>query len=53
MEAQYQPDTVPSVPAVIEMIDMALDSYLQTLASEPKLTKPDEVREANRGLKVG
>ena len=32
---------------------MALESYLQTPASEPKLTNPDEVREAIRGLKVG
>ena len=32
---------------------MALDSYLQTPASEPKLTNTDEVREAIRGLKVG
>ena len=44
MEAQFQPVTVPSVPAVIEMVDVA---------SEPKLTNPDEVREAIRGLKVG
>jgi len=42
-----------SVPAVIEMVDVALRSYFQTIASEPKLTKPDEVHEANRGLKVG
>ena len=27
--------------------------YLQTPNSEPKLTNPDEVREAFRGLKVG
>ena len=32
---------------------MALESYLQNPASEPKLTNPDEVREAIRGLKVG
>ena len=32
---------------------MALKSYFQTPASEPKLTNPDEVHEANRGLKVG
>ena len=37
MEAQFQPDTVPSVQAVIEMVDVSLESYLQTLASEPKL----------------
>ena len=45
--------TVPSVPAVIEMDEVALESYLQTHASEPKLTNPDEVREAIRGFKVG
>jgi len=43
----------PSVPAVIEMVDVALRSYFQTPASEPKLTNPDEVHEAIRGLKVG
>ena len=53
MEAQFQPVTFPSVPAVIETVDVALDSYLQTPASEPKLANPDEVREAIRGLKVG
>jgi len=42
----------PSVPAV-EMVDVALRSYFQTPASEPKLTNPDEVHEAIRGLKVG
>ena len=42
----------PSVPAV-EMVDVALRSYFQAPASEPKLTNPDEVHEANRGLKVG
>ena len=50
---QFQPVTVPSVPAVIDTVDVALDSYLQTPASEPKLTNPAEVREAIRGLKVG
>ena len=53
LEAQFHPVTVPSFPAVIEMVDVALESYLQTPASEPKLTKPDEVRDAIRGLKVG
>jgi len=42
LETQFQPVTVPSVPAVIEIVDMALESYLQTPASEPKLTNPDE-----------
>ena len=44
--------TDPSVPAVIEMVDVALRSYFLTSASEPKLTNPDEVHEAIRGLKV-
>ena len=52
-ETQFQPAADPSVPAVIEMVDVALMSYFQTPASEPKLTNPDEVHEAIRGLKVG
>ena len=52
LEAQFQPVTVPSGPAVIEMVVMALMSDLQTPASEPKLTKPDKVREAIKGLKL-
>jgi len=43
LEAQFQPVTFPSVPAVIEIVDVALESYLQTPASEPKLTNPDDV----------
>jgi hypothetical protein len=35
------------------MVEMALESYLQIPASEPKLNNRDEVREAIRGLKVG
>ena len=42
----------PSVPAVIEMVDVALRSYFMTPASEPKLPNPEEVQEAIRGLKV-
>jgi hypothetical protein len=53
LEAQFQPNTVPSFPAVIEMVNVALESYFQTPASELTLTKPDEVQEAFRGLKVG
>ena len=53
MEAQFQPLTVPSVPTVIETVDVALESYLQTPASKPNLSNPDEVREAIRGLKLG
>jgi len=53
LEAQFQPVTVPSVPADIEMVDVSLESYPQTPANEPKLTNPDEVRDAIRGLKLG
>jgi hypothetical protein len=34
------------------MVDVALRSHFQTPASKPKLTNPDEVHEAIRGLKV-
>jgi len=53
LETQFQPVADPSVPAVIEMFDVALRSYFQTPASEPKLTNPDEVHKAIRCLKVG
>jgi hypothetical protein len=53
LETQFQPVADPSVPAVIEMVDVGLKSYFQAPASEPKLTNPDEVHEAIRGLKVG
>ena len=52
LEAQFQPMTDPSVPAVIETVDMALRSYFLSPSSEPHLTNPDEVHEAIRGLKV-
>jgi hypothetical protein len=44
--------TVPSVQAGIEMSDVALRSYFLTSSTEPKLTNPDEVQEAMKGLKV-
>jgi len=53
LEAQFQPVTVPSVPAVIETVDVALESYPQTPPNEPKLTNTNEGREAIRGLKFG
>ena len=53
LEAQFQTVTITSVLAVIEAVDVALESYLQNPASEPKLTNPDEVREDIRRLKVG
>ena len=50
-KTQFQPVTDPSVPAVIEMVGVALRSYFITPASEPKLTNPGEVQETIRGLK--
>ena len=52
LETQFQPVSDPSVPAVIEMVNVALRSYFLTPASEPKVTNPDEVQGAIRGLKV-
>jgi len=52
LEAQFQPVTYPSVPAVIETVDVTLGSYFLSSANEPQLTTPDEVHEAIRGLKV-
>ena len=36
LETQFQPVTDPSVPAVIEIVDVALRSYFMTRNSEPK-----------------
>ena len=52
LETQFLPVTDPSVPAVIETVDVALRYYFLIPASKPQLTKPDEVHEAIRGLKV-
>ena len=52
LAAQFQPVIDPSVPAVIETVDVALRSYLLSPASEPQLTTLDEVHEAIRGVKV-
>jgi len=41
LETRFQPATDPSVPTVIEMVEVALRSYFLTPASEPKLTNPD------------
>ena len=38
--------------ATKEMVDLRLRSYFMAPASEPKLTKSEEVQEAIRGLKV-
>jgi hypothetical protein len=52
-DTQFQPVTDPVFPAVINMFDVALRSYLQTLASEPMVTNPDDFHEAIRGFKLG
>jgi hypothetical protein len=51
LETQFQPVTDPSFPVVIETVNVGLRSYFMTPASEPKLTNPDEVQKAIRGLK--
>jgi hypothetical protein len=53
MEIYFQPVADPSVPTVILNVDVGHRSYVQTPASEPKLTIPDEVHEGISGLKVG
>jgi len=53
LETQIQPVADLSVPAVIEIVDVALRSYFLTTASELKLTNPDEVHEAIRGRAPG
>jgi len=45
LETQSQPVIDPSVPAVIEMVDVALRSYFLTPAREPQLTTSNEVHE--------
>jgi len=52
LEAQFQPVTDPSVPAVIEIVEVALRSYLRIPANELTLNKLEDVQEAIRGLKV-
>jgi hypothetical protein len=42
-----------SVRAVIETVNVGLMSYFMAPASEPKLTNPEEVQEASRGIRVG
>ena len=40
LETQFQPLTEPSVPAVIEIVDVALRPYFMTPSREPTLTNP-------------
>jgi len=44
--------TDSSVSAFIEMVDVELGSYFLADVSKHKLTNPEEVQEAIRGLKV-
>jgi hypothetical protein len=53
LEIQFQPFTVHSVTAVIEFVDVVLESCFQTPGMKPKLTGPEEVHEAISGLKLG
>jgi hypothetical protein len=53
VENQFQPVDDLSVAAVIKIVDVALRSYIQTPATEPMLTNPDEFHEGSRGLMVG
>ena len=53
LDAQFQPVSVPSDPATLETVDVALRDYSFAPASELKLTDPDEDQEAIRGLKLG
>jgi hypothetical protein len=53
IEAHFQPVDDPSDPAVLEMIDEALQAYSFAPASEPKLTNHADVQDAIRGLMFG
>jgi hypothetical protein len=44
--------TDPSVPEVIETVNVGLGSYFMAPASEPKLTNPEGVQGAIKGLRV-
>jgi hypothetical protein len=51
VDTQFQLVTDLSVPVVIEMVDVALRSYIVTPANEPNLSDPDEVHEAKSTFK--
>jgi len=53
LKAQFQPVIDPSNPAVIDMVDVGLRYNFMAPANEPRLTNPEEVQEAIRGLKIG
>jgi len=52
LDTQFQPVIDLWVPAIIEIVDVALRSYFLIPASEPQLTTRDEFHEAIRGLKL-
>ena len=52
-EALFQPVNDPSVPAVIEVVNEAMRTYLLAHASEVKLANPTDVQQTIRGFKVG
>ena len=52
LETEFQPVTDPWVPAVIEMVDVALRFEFLSPTSEPQLTTPHEVHAAISCLKV-
>jgi hypothetical protein len=53
LETQFQPMTVPLVPAVIQVVYVALRSYYLTATSKHKLISPDEVQETIKSITVG
>jgi hypothetical protein len=53
LEAQFQPVSVHSIPAVIDKVGVALESYFQIPTKESHFTDPGKVQVAHTGLKVG
>jgi hypothetical protein len=53
LEAQFQPVTDLSSPAVVQVVDEVMRAYKYAPASEPTLTSPSEVQEDIEGLKFG
>jgi hypothetical protein len=52
LETQFQPVADPSDPAVIETVNVALQTYSHEPASEPMLTNSVEVEDSIRVLKI-
>jgi hypothetical protein len=50
LETPFQPVTDPSVPAVIETVNVGLGSYFMAPAREPRFPNPEEVQETIRDL---